>query len=363
MAPGFSSMTPSQSTSQLSSSSQNDRNQLSKTAQMDLMSYQHHSALLYAVPPSSLICLDLLVSLHSWAGTLLPDREQTYASDTTPRPDGLDTPVRLLSRPDRPVSTLKVTLGESLAQMATIRAELLHSWGLRNAQQHILEIEVQRRQGDANGISSLEPSPVPSGWTGPVSSAGIESKKPQRKMHKIHRSVGGKLRDLLSSSNSSASLAMGAGDRGSRTSFDYGQPITKGIPRPRTESVPEDSVIESTLPVPNQYPRPPLTTRHSVQLDSSLMYSSDLGERTEIFAGVGGFSGQGDEDELREQVGRKNEGVLWTPGIWEPLGKSNSKAKWESESTLTYQGADSSGVGSIGSFQDLRVWRHRHDTI
>jgi hypothetical protein len=57
----------------------------------------------------------------------------------------------------------------------------------------------------------------------------------------------------------------------------------------------------------------------------------DLGNRTEIFAGVGGFSGTGDEDEVRGQVGRKNEGVLWTPGIWEGLGKSNPKAKWDSK--------------------------------
>jgi hypothetical protein len=317
-------MNPSQSSSHLSSSSSHsaDRAQLAKTAQMDLMSYQHHSALLYAVPPSSLICLDLLVSLHSWAGTILHEHIHHHSPDSTPRPEGLDTPVRLLSRPDRPVSTLKATLGESLAQMATIRSELLHSWGLRNAQQHLLENEVQRQDGEA------EPSPVIGGWTGPVSSSGIESKKPQRKMHKIHRSVGGKLRDLLSSSNSSANLALGSGDRGSRTSFDYGQPITKGIPRPRTESVPEHSIIEST-PLP--MPRPPLATRHSVQLDHEYRYSPDLGERTEIFAGVGGFSGVGDEDEVREQVGRKNEGVLWTPGTWEGLNKSNPKAKWESK--------------------------------
>jgi hypothetical protein len=194
-----------------------------------------------------------------------------------------------------------------------------------------------------DGSWNMEPSPTPSGWTGPVSSSGIESKK-SKKMHKIHRSVGGKLRDLLSSSNSSASLALGAGDRGSRTSFDYGQPITKGMPRPRTESVPEHSMIEST-----PLPRPPLATRHSIQID-------DMGERTEIFAGVGGFSGVGDEDEVRGQVGRKNEGVLWTPGIWEGLGKSNSKAKWESES-LVQACADDSGVGCTGPLQDIRIRR------
>ena len=176
-------MIASQSTSHLSNSSHltasqpssTDRAQLAKTAQMDLMSYQHHSALLYAVPPSSLICLDLIVSLHSWAGTLLPDTSQRRlpSPDNTPRPEGLDTPVRLLSRPHQPSSTLKATLGESLAQMATMRADLLHSWGLRNAQQHILESEVQRRQAEMDGSWNMEPPPTPSGWTGPVSSSGI----------------------------------------------------------------------------------------------------------------------------------------------------------------------------------------------
>lgn len=377
LAPGSSSMTPSQSTSHLHSSSSSsshtaDRAQMAKTAQMDLMSYQHHSALLYAVPPSSLICLDLLVSLHSWAGSLLPETttnevRRKSSSDSTPRrlPEGLDTPVRILSRPDRPINNMKTILAESLAQMAGIRSDLLNCWGLRNAQQHLLENEVQRKQAEADGtwnVNITEASPtIPqssSGWTGPVSSAGIESKKPERKMHKIHRSVGGKLRDLLSSSNSSHSLAhaMGDKDRGSRTSFDYGQPITKGIPRPRTESVPEHSIIESTsspvmTPFPTTTPstsRPILATRHSVQLERGDTYVSPinylaspdpnldlslglgLGDRTEIFAGVGGFSGTGDEDEIRGQVGRKNEGVLWTPGTWEGLGRSNTKAKWES---------------------------------
>jgi hypothetical protein len=338
---------------------------MAKTAQMERLSYQHHSALLYAVPPSSLICLDLLVSLHSWAGSLLPETTtnevpRKSSSDSTPRrlPEGLDTPVRILSRPDRPVSNLKTILGESLAQMASIRSDLLNCWGLRNAQQHLLEGEVQRTQAEADGTYYVtEASPnIPqssSGWKGPVSSSGIESRKPERKMHKIHRSVGGKLRDLLSASNSSHSLAHAMGDRGSRTSFDYGQaqPITKGTPRPRTESVPEHSIIESTTSptmTPFPFSRPMLATRHSVTLERGDTYVSPinylaspnpnldlsvglgLGDRTEIFAGVGGFSGTGDEDEIREQVGRKNEGVLWTPGTWEGLGRSNTKSKWES---------------------------------
>jgi hypothetical protein len=98
--------------------------------------------------------------------------------------------------------------------------------------------------------------------------------------------------------------------------------------------------------------RPLLATRHSVQLERGETYvspinritdfsSPDLGERTEIFAGVGGFNGTGDEDEVREQVGRKNEGVLWTPGSWEGLGKSSSKAKWESRSLSGFSNNES----------------------
>lgn len=362
----------SSSSSGSSSSMTADRAHLAKTAQMDLMAYQHHSTLLYAVPPSSLSCLDLLVSLHSWGGSFLPASDTPHqrrrSSDATPRrpPNGLDTPVHILSRADRPTltSTLKDVLADSLAQMAVIREDLLHCWGLRNAQQHLLEGEAQRKQAEADGTWNVvdmppttpNPQTGTTGWTGPVSSAGIESKRPQRRMHKIHRSVGGKLRDLLTSSSSSHSLAMGVSDRGSRTSFDYGQPISRGIPRPRTESVPEHTIAVSAStpaistpfpPMPTSTTRPILTTRHSVQLERGEAYVSPinrqvevfvspdpgLGERTEIFAGVGGFRGTGDEDEIREQVGRKNEGVLWTTGSWDALGKSSSKAKWESEST------------------------------
>lgn len=46
--------------------------------------------------------------------------------------------------------------------------------------------------------------------------------------------------------------------------------------------------------------------------------------------GVGGVNGAADEDERREAVGRKREGVLWGAGVWEELGRVGGKLKWES---------------------------------
>lgn len=48
--------------------------------------------------------------------------------------------------------------------------------------------------------------------------------------------------------------------------------------------------------------------------------------------GVGGVNGAADEDERREAVGRKREGVLWGAGVWEELGRVGNKLKWESMS-------------------------------
>lgn len=46
--------------------------------------------------------------------------------------------------------------------------------------------------------------------------------------------------------------------------------------------------------------------------------------------GVGGLDGT--EDEQRELVGRKKEGVLWGTGSWEALDRDSGRSKWERES-------------------------------
>jgi hypothetical protein len=215
----------------------------------------------------------------------------------------------------------------------------------------------------------LAPSPV-LGPPVPISSSGVEYKKGKR-MHKIHRSVGGKLRELLSSSTSSTSLA---GDKSverlARSSIDggYGNLIA---PRPRVQrDIPEETglgVSTGSTSTPSSLPpsRPALSSRHSLQVpprgytspflppelfpldintsdirltDSDVASPDTAGPSTPVgqagrVMGVGGISGTGDEDETREAVGRKKEGVLWGGGVWEELGKTGPKIKWESEST------------------------------
>lgn len=303
-------------------------------------------------------------------------------------PAGLETPVRILSRQDPSyspsTSALKTSLADSLAQLAQTRAEILHGWSLRDNQLNLLENELARRQAEADGTRADERgrvSPIPgSGWTGPVSSNGLEHKKAGKKMHKIHRSVGGRLRDLLSSSGSSMSLAgMERGtnpaiaERSSRISLDghgyrpgggHGKGHISGhgraMGRPSTETVPEGIVLpvslmtSPTVPFPDATPRTPsgravLAQRHSIQIDpsTSSMYSTGatspdlassitsmpISSPTMMFGGLGGLMGTGDEDERREMVGRKKEGVLWGLGSWEGLSKAGGgRSKWESKS-------------------------------
>ncbi len=44
------------------------------------------------------------------------------------------------------------------------------------------------------------------------------------------------------------------------------------------------------------------------------------------------MNGTGDEDDKREEVGRKKEGVLWGAGNWAAVNKAGGRGKWESES-------------------------------
>ena len=373
LAPTSANIPSSQSTHSLHVNHNNpvpssDKAQMARTAQIDALSYQHHSALLYATPPSSLVCLDLLVSLHSWAGTILPETStphSTYpldpdsASTTSipPRiPSGLATPARITSRPPTTstgMNSLKSILADSLASMASVRSELLHGWSLRNQQQQILEDRAARKQAEVDGTWNIIDSPsVPQGWTGPVTSSGPghgaggsggNRSKPQRTYHKVHKSVGGRLRDLLST-NSSYSLAASERSGGSggvsRTSFDLPEnphlaPRVGGSSRMRTESVPEHSVMESSSLMRRQSdsvtpPRPSFTSRHSVQLDREMEYRSPVIMTAEeaLPSPLPLEMLHGD----RGEVGRKHEGVLWGPGTWEALGRPNSKAKWESKS-------------------------------
>jgi hypothetical protein len=237
----------------------------------------------------------------------------------------------------------------------------------------------------------------------PISSNGVEYKK-ERKMHKIHRSVGGKLRELLSPSGSTAVLAdkTGVSERTPRLSIDSGFDREITPPRRFEPGIPEEpappplppkrsSIVDSAL-VLSPPSRPVLAARHSLQAptdgyvspflptelfpltiessSSPTIVSKDILGSPEMVAspvsavpgrvmGVGGVSGIGDEDETREAVGRKKEGVLWGGGVWEELGKSGSKMKWESASLATCTRrnfADECRVlGGVRPLESLRI--------
>ncbi|WWC86803.1 uncharacterized protein L201_001682 [Kwoniella dendrophila CBS 6074] len=402
-----------------------DMAQAARHAQWDLARYNHHSTLLYAVPPSSISCLDLLVGLYSWVGGLLGEtpgrnidgKDPRRRASTTPdhKLTSLDTHSQTLTR-HTPIASeseqLKSTLSTSLSHLAKTRSELLKSWAERDHQTQLLEDELIQRQTDI-GLTSPDEFSSSSKFSDIVlgsnitpisSSAGIEHKK-GKKMHKIHRSVGGRLRDFLSPSASSNALSAQAGssERSSRISLDLGAGYGRGelsapapIRRKSTEDVsitptssstdrlpthpelpygisnsaPADPSSTPTPPLPppkEPSPRPRLPSRHSVQMPTGVDYispfitadqyplpampyesSPDLrslqSENREPqprhsvdsvrpsvgVGGVGGLGAGGDEDERREEAGRKKEGVLWGLGSWEGLNKaSGGKGKWE----------------------------------
>ncbi|WWD21573.1 hypothetical protein CI109_106059 [Kwoniella shandongensis] len=398
-------------------------------AQWDLVRYNHHSTLLYAVPPSSVGCLDLLVGFYGWVGGLLgetPGRKEGTeeggrhrAATTGERLAISEMPVQFLSRqneksPSSETETLKESLSSSLSQLAKTRSDLLHAWAKRNHQTTLLEDETARRQQELEASWSEDPLSPKQGYAGgnamiPVSSEGPDYKK--AKKHKIHRSVGGRLREFLTPSTSSHALASQAnsGERLSRVSLDGGYtrgefsqpapirrrtddgsttptqlgaeklPTHRELPTSRdrpssmyTNSAPAE-MSTPPLPPPRQTslvsPRPSLPSRHSVQMPNGVDYispfiasggdyvvsspvthSPDLtvpvekehsrhsidvarvgvGRPVMGIGGVGGLGAGGDEDERREEAGRKKEGVLWGMGSWEGLSKSGSgKGKWE----------------------------------
>ncbi|KAL7420074.1 hypothetical protein Q5752_005039 [Cryptotrichosporon argae] len=369
-----------------------DLAQAARSAHFDLARYNHHSTLLYAVPPSSVGCLDLLVGLYGWAGGQLGETPGAGAGAIN---DELDLP-----SPRAPMTrfsadgtdALKRSLAAALARLAQTRGTLLAAWGERDVQTTLLERAAARRQAQAERMAdsgaretrdahNTAPPDSPQPLVLPVSSAGVEHRR-QRKMHKLHRSVGGRLRDLLSSSASSTSLAtlaekvgstsapgamVGAQDRAAPASRHVGpgRASIDSNATPRASAQPTlAQAVDSSDASPSRSPewenRPLMASRHSVQLTRGEDYHSPFLSPEEYpmpsredkqaalaataaklsglgigigvgigVGGVGGIAGTGDEDEQREQVGRKKEGVLWGAGSWEGLDKGAQKGKWE----------------------------------
>ncbi|ODN79614.1 hypothetical protein L202_03557 [Cryptococcus amylolentus CBS 6039] len=473
--PPSSSHTQQASASSTASHPAYDQAQAVRLAQWDLTRYTHHSMLLSAAPPSSEELLNLLVGLYGWAGAIVGEHPAAVLegidenSSTMIRRSSQSRPEQL-RRSTTPVQTpqhLKTSLSSCLSQLASTRSDLLAAWAQREEQTRLLQDEVYKRQTELDvwqdnssnvkvgeglelGLSQGSGNAMAS-----VSSSGVEYKKPKKT--KLGRSMGGRLREFLSPSSSSYSLASGSTttlasnmDRSSRASFDGARRETKGEPIRRSSTIGIDKLsthketpdyhIKSTPtlvatkspptptsilppasshdtstsmptpsvathaaasmpppPPPKETARPLMTTRHSVHMpgadyiaplittmssptdyDASiklpspfesspdlrlgissekLRHSMDssrplnfgpsptpsltqpeqsaigLGHPTGASIGVGGVGGLGaggDEDEQREEAGRKKEGVLWGMGTWEGLNKgAGGKGKWE----------------------------------
>ncbi|KAI9636316.1 putative GTPase activating protein for Arf-domain-containing protein [Dioszegia hungarica] len=313
--------------------------QSARTAAFELARYSHHSTLLYAVPPSSLSCLDLLVNLYGWVGGVLGEnpvrRESTGGMD-----EAFGSAPSLVSRPPKegsinsipPSLRLKEEVATSLSKLAGVRVELLDGWAKRNQQTARLEDEANRlvtlsesKFAARTSEKPLSPNLSYSAHITPISSAGVEFKKNAGKMHKLHRSVGGRLRDLLSSSGSSKDLAGVIG--GSRPKLHNRHSIQV------TPDAAPFLVDPALFPLPILPPgltetgpaigglamRRPSKSADSMPVPHSAFVPLSTVESVDQTEGLG---------EEREDAGRKREGVLWGAGTWEEVGKGG-KVKWE----------------------------------
>ncbi|KLT42969.1 hypothetical protein CC85DRAFT_284926 [Cutaneotrichosporon oleaginosum] len=380
--------------------------QAARQAQFDLMRYNHHSTLLYAVPPSSVGCLDLLVGLYGWVGAVLsqspgkradthpPLLEEDFARRAANATSGAETPtqrgralavsetpVRLLLRDDDSVrgshEALSRTLSLSLAHLVNVRGDLLRGWAAREEQTTLLEESARRLQGVANA------APVPQHHLAPSSSFPDPPTTPvtPTARDKPKKRIGGKIRGLFSSAStvtmpslaerappvSSSNLAQIA----SRKSVDLSKIADAGISHisdPRlisttssqatssARAAEQASIRDTASAFPMPPPRPAradgrqsVDARRSfpippgrgpfVAVDEAMPTPSTPSSRSKVLAdtaaklngvqvgGVGGLDGT--EDEQRELVGRKKEGVLWGTGSWEALDRDPGRSKWE----------------------------------
>ena len=341
-----------------------DHAQASRLANFDFARYNHYSTLLYAVPPSSIGCVDLLVGLYTWAGSILGDNSTALRDEVslekTPKPS--DPSARLTSPTPEPQTVpeaerMRATLSESLVQLGQVRLDLLTAWAMREKQTTELEqmaagVDPPDSGGSMPSDDYLHPHTNIPAQISTSPSAGIEHRRPKR-IHKIQKSVlGGKLRDLLNPSASSinlANIADGTPNRTTRMSLDSATRPVLGLPNADTpgrapglkrRSLHAGAVTSDQLPSIESVPVGLADTTPSKS------YHGGVG-------GVGGLDGAGDEDAQREEVGRKKEGVLWGAGTWEGLSKAGGKSKWESEFFIRSRGQ--AHHKNIGWYWTIRV--------
>ena len=348
----------------------------------------------------------MLVNLYGWTNGILGEQgTYGYADSSLSHPADAYTGGQRNGTNESPtVIDMREEISVSLARLSGLRGDLLDRWDLRNEQTNKLEAAAESGTiaSVGPGRSSVDVSSATRGSaqspnsllrTTPVSSSGIEYREGHHRRHRIHKiqkSVGGRLRDLLGSGSSSRDLASlekgGGSERSKRNSFDVsvlarpgaisreklggGQAIleegevsivpgidgTKSSPLPSLESssMPTRPVFPSrrsmnlsSTEVPflvdsSLFPIGPPSSSHGQELRSSISSQGSSAapvHTSEAGLGLGlptrreggghlAVGQQKQEVEELEEVGRKKEGVLWGGGTWEDVGRQG-KTRWE----------------------------------
>jgi hypothetical protein len=271
-------------------------------------------------------------------------------------------------------------LSLSLAHLVNVRGDLLRGWASRDEQTTQLEEAARRLQGVANA------APVPqyqyTASTGVPDTPSTPATPTAREKPK--KRIGGKIRGLFSSSSSAAPMpslterappvsSSTLAQMAARKSVDVSKIAEAGIshisdPRlisttaSQASSSARDAENASIRDTASAFPMPPprparadgrqsVDARRSfpippgrgpfIAADEAMPTPGTPASRAKVLAdtaaklngvqvgGVGGLDGT--EDEQRELVGRKKEGVLWGTGSWEALDRDPGRAKWERE--------------------------------
>lgn len=107
------------------------------------------------------------------------------------------------------------------------------------------------------------------------------------------------------------------------------RPLRPGLPSRHSVQLPRGNYVSPLIASSgySSYESTPDLRLSSIQHDTS--NPRGVGLSTEI-PGASGATAAGDEDDMRVEVGRKKEGVLWGAGSWEGVAsKGGGKGKWE----------------------------------
>lgn len=299
---------------------------------------------------------------------------------------------------------LKSEFSDSLSAIALRKDQLEIAWAQREDQQAQLELQFEARVQGLKTLRVLHPNPpssTTSHHTGRHSmshtsaadssydtSRSIESngKEKERDKHKKGGGMGHRIRGMISSASNYGGLAAKASGNGkekaasssssvntvslarqlSRNSasgvssgsghhhqgrakgssnFDLNDATVKNANERREALFEETGYVSPFRPVFNDMPSPqnsPMEDDTALMPSFNHMIERSLPVIRDLQMSTGS---QVIEDEMaRELAGRKREGVLWSPGVWEEIGASSARAhekkdrgKWESEFSFSFR--------------------------